>query len=98
MATQEQMDALLERMRGMSAADISVLEAAAHTPESNMTTSPGSSNELLWSAMVELGWMDKKEDALDLPGGARFAMSLYAIRPEGIDPILSLLSAVAKGP
>ncbi len=91
------MDALLERMRGMSAADLSVLDAAAHTPDSNMTTSPGSPNEVLWSAMVELGWMNKKEDGLDLPGGARFTMNLYSIRPEGLQPILSLLSAVLKG-
>ena len=41
MATQEQMEALLVRMRGMSAADLSVLDASAHTPDSNMTTSPG---------------------------------------------------------
>lgn len=96
MATQEQMDALLERMRGMSAADLSVLDASAHTPDSNMTTSPGSANEALWFQMVELGWMDKKEDGIDLPGGKRFTMTVYSIRPEGLQPILSLLARLKE--
>jgi hypothetical protein len=97
MATQEQMDFLLARMRGMSAADLSVLDASVHTPDSNMTTSPGSPNQALWSEMVELGWMNKKEDAIDLPGGTRFTMTVYSIRPEGLEPILSLLSSLSKG-
>ena len=97
MATQEQMDARPERMRGISAADLSVLDASAHTPDSNMTTSPGSANSVLWSEMAELGWMNKKEDSLDLPGRAPFVMTIYSIRPEGTEPILSLLAALLKG-
>jgi hypothetical protein len=96
MATQEQMDALLARMRGMSAADLSVLDASAHTPDSNMTTSPGSPNQALWSEMVKIGWMNEKEDAIGLPGGTRFTMTVYSIRPEGLEPILSLLSHLSK--
>ena len=97
MATPEQIEALLKRMRGMSAADLSVLEASVHTPESNMTTAPGSPNEALWSEMVDLGWMSKNEDAIDLPGGTRFVMTIYSIRPEGVQPILGLLAALSKG-
>ena len=60
MAPQAQIEALLKRMRGMSAADLSVLLASSKTPDSNMTTGPGSPNEILWSEMVELGWDEKK--------------------------------------
>jgi hypothetical protein len=59
MATEAQIEALLQRMREMSAADISVLEASTKTPGSSMTTAPGSHNEVLWSEMVGLGWMIK---------------------------------------
>jgi hypothetical protein len=97
MANQEQIDALLQRMRGMSAADISVLDAGVRTVDSNMATAPGSANEALWSQMVELGWMSTKQDVLELGGGARYVMNIYSIRPEGIEPILSLLAALAKG-
>src|ERR1017187_1470291 len=96
MATEAQIEALLERMRGMCAADISVLEASSQTPESSMTTGPGSPNEALWSAMVDLGWMIRKDDDLELPGGGRFAMKIYSISPEGLQPILDLLSELAK--
>jgi hypothetical protein len=81
----------------MSAADLSTLDASVRTPDSNMTTAPGSPNEALWSEMAELGWMNKKEDAIDLPGGKRFSMTVYSIRPEGLQPILSLLSTLSKG-
>ena len=96
MATEAEIAALLERMRAMSAADISVLEASANTPDSNVTTAPGSANEALWSEFVKLGWMIKKEDALDLPGGRRFEMTIYSISSEGLQPILDLLSTLAQ--
>ena len=96
MADSAQIEALLQRMRGMSAGDISVLWASTQTPGSNMTTGPGSPNEALWNEMVELGWMAKSEDALDLPGGRRLVMAIYSIRPEGVQPILDLLSKLPK--
>ena len=92
-----QTDALLARMRTMSAADISVLLAAANTADSNMTTAPGSANEALWTGMAELGWVAIKDDSLDLPGGKRFEMKIYSITPAGRQPILDLLSSLAKG-
>lgn len=96
MATEAQIEALLERMRGMSAADISVLEASTQTPDSNMTTGPGSPNESLWSEMVDLGWMIREDEDLELPGGVRFPMKAYSIRPEGLQPILNLLATLAR--
>lgn len=97
MATQAQIEALLERMREMSAADLSVLETSTETPGSSMTTAPGSPNELLWSEMVALGWMNRRDEDLELPGGARFPMKIYTISPEGLQPILNLLSILTKG-
>ena len=79
MATQAQIEALLQRLREMSAADISVLEASTKTPGSSMTTAPGSHNEVLWSEFVGLGWMMKRDEELELPGGARFPMRIYTI-------------------
>jgi len=96
MAPQAQIQALLQRMREMSGADISVLEASAKTPGSSMTTAPGSRNEALWSEMVGLGWMNKREEVLDLPGGRRFEMKIYSISPEGLQPISELLSALRE--
>src|SRR5579862_8137796 len=97
MATQAQMDTLLQRMRGMSPADISVLAASSQTPESSMTTAPGSPNEALWSEMVALGWMTRREEELELPGRAPLVMKIYAITPAGVEPILNLLSLLSQG-
>jgi hypothetical protein len=94
MATQPQIEALLKRMREMSAADISVLEASTQTPESSMTTAPGSANEALWSEMVELGWMTTKDENLELAEGMHFPMTIYTISPEGLQPIMNLLAAL----
>ncbi len=96
MATREQIERSLQRMRAMSAADISVLDACSKTPESNVTTAPASPNEALWTEFVGYGWMKCKEDTLDLPGGKRLAMKIYSITAEGQQPILGLLSAIAQ--
>jgi hypothetical protein len=66
MATEGQIKALLQRMREMSAADISILQASTKTPGSSMTTAPGSHNEVLWSEMVGLEWMMKRDEDLEL--------------------------------
>lgn len=73
MVTQAQIENLLRRMEKMSAADISILEASSNTPGSNMTTAPGSQNEALWSEMVQLGWMIRRDEELELPGGRRLS-------------------------
>jgi hypothetical protein len=95
MATPAQTEALLRRMRQMSAGDLSMLEAAVNTPDSNMATGPGSPNEALWSEMAALGWIVTRDEELDIPGGIRFPMRIYSITPEGRQPIAGLLSILA---
>jgi hypothetical protein len=55
----ERDEAFLERMRNMSAGDLSILEAALTELGGGepvmMTTTPGSQNDLLWSQMVTHG-------------------------------------------
>jgi len=96
MATEAPMATLLQRMQQMSAADISVLQAAANTPGSSMTSAPGSANESLWTDMAALGWMRVKDDVLDLPGGTQFVVRMYSITAQGGEPIAKLLSALMQ--
>ncbi len=95
MATQAEIAELLRRMREMSAADISVLEASLNTPESSMTTAPGSRNQALWSKMEKLGWMTRRDEELEA-GGRRLLMLIYSITSEGREPIARLLSALSQ--
>jgi hypothetical protein len=97
MATQTQIESLLQRMRGMSAADLSVLQASADTPDSQMTTAPGSPNEALWSEMEQLGWMTRAAEEISLPGGGKFAMHTYSMTPAGREGVLKLLSQLLPG-
>jgi hypothetical protein len=97
MATQTPIESLLQRMRKMSAADLSVLQASADTPDSQMTTAPGSPNEALWSEMGQLGWMIRAAEEINLPGGGKFAMHTYSLTPAGRDAVLKLLSLLAQG-
>jgi hypothetical protein len=92
MATQTQTESLLQRMRKMSAADLSVLQASADTPDSQMTTAPGSPNEVLWSEMEKLGWMIRAAEDISLPGGVKFAMHTYSMTPAGREAVSKLLS------
>ena len=97
MATQAQIESLVQRMRKMSAADLSVLQASADTPDSLMTTAPGSPNEALWSEMEKLGWMTRAADEISLPGGGKFAMQTYSMTPAGREAVLKLLSMLLHG-
>ena len=83
-------------MREMSAADISVLAASTQEPGSNMTTAPGSPNEVLWTEMIELGWMSSRDESLDIPGRPPLPMKIYSITPEGLEPISNLLSRLSQ--
>src|ERR1035437_2000113 len=96
MATEAQIEGLVQRMRKMSAADISVLEARSQTPDSSMTATPGSQNEALWSEMAELGWKVIREDEIDLTGGKRYVMKTYTISTEGLQPIVNSLSTLSR--
>ncbi len=61
MTSAEQTQALLTRMRELSAGDLSILEAVVESLEGEdevrLTTTPGSANDRLWSEMTVLGWM-----------------------------------------
>jgi hypothetical protein len=96
MATQTQTESLLQRMRKMSAADLSVLQASADMPDSQMTTAPGSPNEALWSEMEKLGWMIRAAEDISLPGGGKFAMLTYSMTPAGREAVSKLLSLLLQ--
>ena len=89
-------ESLLARMRSMTASDISVLQASLQSSDSSMATSPGSANDLLWSAMEKLGWMRRHEEIFPLSGGTAFNLLTYAITPQGRQPISELLIALFK--
>jgi hypothetical protein len=89
-------EALLARMRTMTDGDLSVLHASLQSPDSSMATSPGSPNDVLWSAMEKLGWMLRHEQSIPLPGMASFNLLTYVITPEGRHPITELLSKLLK--
>jgi hypothetical protein len=97
MATPPQILLILQQMREMTEADLSVLQASVDTPDSSMTTAPGSPNEALWSAMEKLGWMVRTTDELDPPGVGRFLLQVYSLTPAGQVGVSHLLSIVREG-
>lgn len=82
---------LFQRLRRMSAGDISVLRASLETSNSEMTTMPGSANDSLWSEMVTLGWMSKRTDAV-----GPIQILLFKVEPAGTEPIRALLQQLAR--
>lgn len=88
--TDDQRQALLTRMRAMSAADLSILEAAFAEPSGEpimVTTTPGSKNDFLWSDMVTLGWMSAAP-SLDVP----IPTKVFVVNSSAKEQIASLLS------
>lgn len=92
MATTDQIDRILGRMRTMSAADLSNLEAGLTHPDNTLTTQPGSANDFLWKEMEELGWLQASDGSFDLPNGKSFPLRKYAFTEEGRVPIAALLA------
>lgn len=94
--SEAQAQTLLARMRMMSAADLSVLEAAAQEPSGEqpvlLTTVPGSANDQLWSEMAKLGWLSE-EPPLDAPVRSR----VFALQPSA-KPALEELFAELHRP
>jgi hypothetical protein len=76
----------------VSAADLSILRAALEEPVSEqpvlVTTTPGSKNDLLWTAMVALGWMSHAEP-LDVPVPSK----VFRINPTAKQSIWEFLAA-----
>lgn len=94
--SEAQTEALLERMRSMSAADLSVLEAAIKQPSGEqpvlLTTIPGSANDQLWSEMTKLGWLSA-EPPLAVPVQSK----VFALQPSA-KPALEELFAELNRP
>jgi hypothetical protein len=91
----EQREALKSIARPMTAGDLSILEAALQdlSPErpTLLTTSPGSNNDKLWSAMIAVGWMSAGEP-LDVPVPSK----VYVINPEAKQEIGEFLADNAR--
>jgi hypothetical protein len=87
----EQRAAALAIARAMTAGDLSILRAAleelGRERPTLLTTSPGSPNDRLWSAMVALGWMRAAEPP-DIPVPSR----LYVVDPAAKDRISDFLA------
>jgi hypothetical protein len=92
----EQQLALLTRMRELSAADLSILEAVVEslgTDESpRLTTIPGSANDRLWSEMTKLGWMSADAPLEDVP----MATKVFVVHASAKEPLDALVTEVKR--
>jgi hypothetical protein len=90
MASAEQTQALLTRMRELSAGDLSILEAVVESlqgeDEVRLTTTPGSANDRLWSEMTVLGWM-----SADAPLEVPVDTKVFVVHAAAKEPLSSLL-------
>ncbi|HEX8166905.1 MAG TPA: hypothetical protein VF601_14115 [Beijerinckiaceae bacterium] len=77
------------RIAALGAGDRSVLEAALQNPDSQMLTTEGSANHVLWSEMAQIGWMTE----LPLPEGFPEFCRIYALTEEGSSAIPDLIGA-----
>jgi hypothetical protein len=66
----------------MSAADLSVLEAAARDESAHLITTEGSANDRLWSKMARVDWMRAAAVPSEL-GALMPAMRTYQLTPKG---------------
>jgi hypothetical protein len=80
------------RLALLGPGDLSVNKAATAQPEHVMGTGFGSSNDALWSDMVELGWT--REITLDLPVSAA-AVRAFAFTGAGIRVMTEALAELA---
>jgi hypothetical protein len=94
-AVETPMDRLKAQLRQMSGADRSILAAL---PESllqeesvRLATTSGSQNDLLWSQMAALGWME-----LDQPLKEVAASKVYIVRRSTREPIEALLTDLKR--
>ena len=92
MTTIDQTERLLGRMRSLSAADLSVLEAGLARPDVALTTPPGSANDLLWKALDALGWLEGSDDRFDMPNGNSFPLRKYVFTEAGRPQIADLFA------
>jgi hypothetical protein len=90
MKTDEQTQSVLTRMRELSAADLSILEAVVGTLDREdtvrLTTTPGSANDRLWSEMTALGWM-----STDAPLEVPVDTKVFVVHASAKEPLNTLL-------
>jgi len=91
------MKSFLQRIAKMSDADISILEGSLGMPDSVMSTASGSANDLLWSDMVNVGWMSKRTETPKIEGCPPATFLIYKIEQFGIEPIKGLLNTRRRG-
>jgi len=94
-AAEAQMESLKARLRETSRGDLSILAALPETLAQEETvrlaTTSGSQNDLLWSQMAALGWME-----LDQPLEGHAASKVYIVRRKAREPIEALLTDLKR--
>jgi len=88
---------LVDLLRRLKPSDMSVLRAALDTPDSQIATVRNSPNDVLWSAMVDLGFAS--EMTLDLDVGRElphFHPKSFALTERGRTSLPDLLSQVIE--
>ena len=93
------MSELEMRLRSLSAADLSVIEAAASKPGSLMLTSSGSANDALWSDMETVGWTKRAHpfgQATDANPAAKLVRA-FELTPEGANAVRTALARLKSG-
>src|SRR5690348_15508247 len=95
MERDEQIQALLQQMRELNAAEFSILEGIVKSlgagEEPTVTTTPGSVNDCLWSEMTELGWMSADEP-LKVP----VATKVFVVHATPKEPSSKLIAEVNR--
>jgi hypothetical protein len=79
-------------LRSMKPSDMSILEAALHTPDSQIATVRNSANDVLWSKLEQLGYA--REMVLDMetpPELMNFFPKSFALTEEGRTAIPELM-------
>ena len=83
---------LLQLMRAMSPADLSVIETAARRAGNQAVTIAGSANDMLWSDFVALGWMK----TVPVPEGLPDNIRVFEVTAAGAAPISGLLQRLNR--
>jgi hypothetical protein len=77
---------MLVQMGAMSRADLSVLKAALERPDSQMMTTVGSANEVLWQQFAHRGWATQLPAPPEMPASIR----RYSLTDQGRTEVLKL--------
>ena len=82
---------LVELLRSLSSADLSVVRATLETADSQIATVAGTPHEALWSALVERGFARELPLDFDVPLPAHFRPKSFALTTEGREVLPQLL-------